>query len=169
MCFLASISNSNVSNELEKSSDWERLGIRKLKNNPDLKEANEGVPQKCTFECSTLQNVQRTLPVEYYYCFCAILCWHWILFLSVSSPLWSPSPLIFLPRISCSHERNMQPLPDSDKLVLLLPLPKHSTSHIVEELLFQKLDEELKIIDVSINHFFPFFSRFAPLELHCCS
>lgn len=46
MCFLASISNSNVSNELEKSSDWERLGIRKLKNNPDLKEANEGVPQK---------------------------------------------------------------------------------------------------------------------------
>lgn len=72
MCFLAGISNSNVSNELEKWSHWERLGISKLKNNPNLKEANEGVPQKCTLECFTLQNVSLTpmlnivaVPVSY--------------------------------------------------------------------------------------------------------
>lgn len=68
MCFLADISNSNVSNEPEKWSDWERLGISKLKNNPNLKEANEGVPQKCMLEYFTLQNKQAAVPVEFTDC-----------------------------------------------------------------------------------------------------
>ena len=154
MCFLACISNSNVSNELEKSSDWEQLGISKLKNNPNLKEANEGVPQKCTFECFILQNVQTALPVEssdcnvsfeYGCCFCAALCWHQIMpvSFSVSSPLWSLSLLIFFPGITCSHEGIRQPVPDSDKKVLLSALcsflfypniPRHALLNIFKDL-----------------------------------
>lgn len=68
MCFLAGISNSNVSNEPEKWSDWERLGISKLKNNPNLKEANEGVPHMCMLGYFTLQNKQAAVPVEFTGC-----------------------------------------------------------------------------------------------------
>lgn len=102
MCFLAGISNSNVSNELEKWSDWERLGISKLKNNPNLKEANEGVPQKCTLECFTLQNVSLTamlniVAVPVPYSTGTGLCCSVSLFLFLCSPPFVHPSSHFLP------------------------------------------------------------------------
>lgn len=104
MCFLAGISNSNVSNELEKSSDWERLGISKLKNNPNLKEANEGVPQKCTFECFTLQNVEPTdCNVSFaYYHSVSLPCF----FLYLLSPLVTLTSLFLPPYHLCSYRHS---------------------------------------------------------------
>lgn len=137
MCFLADISNSNISNEPEKWSDWERLGISKLKNNPNLKEANEGVPQKCMLEYFTLQNKQAAVPVEFThynvpYSAGAGLC------RSVSLLSFFPCLLLHLFTLHLIYFlcTTRKPLPHSDGELLLPPscfftpiIPNHTLLH----------------------------------------
>ena len=86
MCFLAGISNSNDSNELEeKTGDWKRLGISKFKEKKRIKrqekETPARVPQKCSFGSSTFLRVQEPAPVLSTDCnvtfeYCPCICCH---------------------------------------------------------------------------------------------